>query len=586
MKLASARGGAMNCPAMLLRLLPALFLCCAAMAAEKPPVVLITVAELGWSDLNSAEIPLPRLTGLLKESAVFRDFHVSPLDAPSRAALLTGLEPARAGVWGNHSGRHRLRGDAETVAALFRSAGYRTGLFGTWALGDTAPSRAADHGYERVLTHGGSLPGCAADALSNDGVDDLWLEEGEMMVKSGTWTAAAFGAAAAFLAESRAGRPFFCHLAPSEPAGVPEDAVAAFRQRDGIPNPVRAAWLSELDAAIGRLLDQLESSGVAEQTVVVLTSTGGTPAGSISKSSGMVLRGHRGSPYEAGHRVPLLIRWPGRVRPGEVTLPAMHYDLLPTVVALTEGNLPARLEPDGISLAPWISVRAEPPAPPERILVVDAQEVPVPVPWRRQCVMSGPWRLINGRELYDISQDPGQRRNLAASRPETVQQLREAAESWWQGLSPDKLEPVRAIVGGVQDPVLLTPRDWLGRGGTAVSRESVIAGTPANSRWMLEIAAAGNYDILLRRWPLTVNRALGDGFFRPDKARLRIGTVDETKAVPPGAPGVNFRVALKEGPVSLQTWLSGEGKSSGAFFVEIRRAIEVRAARPVPQPRR
>jgi hypothetical protein len=91
------------------------------------------------------------------------------------------------------------------------------------------------------------------------------------------------------------------------------------------------------------------------------------------------------------------------------------------------------------------------------------------------------------------------------------------------------------------------------------------------------------YDILLRRWPLTVDRALSDSFFVVEKARIRMGTHDESRPVAPTATGVNFRVTLKPGPVALQTWFTGGGKNSSAYFVEIRRAIEVRSAKPVPQ---
>jgi len=127
--------------------------------------------------------------------------------------------------------------------------------------------------------------------------------------------------------------------------------------------------------------------------------------------------------------------------------------------------------------------------------------------------------------------------------------------------------------------------DWLSRSAVPLTREDVIRGTTDNGPWLLNVISGGSYDILLRRWPLTVNRPLHDSFFTPDKARLRVGTIDESRAVPPGAAGINFRVTLKSGPLTLQTWLTGEGKTSGAYFVEVRRAVEIRSAKPVPQPR-
>lgn len=560
----------------MLRLLLALALTLCSAAAQKPGVLLITVDGLGWSDLANAQAPTPHMDKLLAESAAWRDFHVSPLDASSRAALLTGMEPLRAGVWGDHSARHRLRPGLLTIAGLLRNEGYSTALCGTWALGDNAPSRARDHGYAHVLTHAGGLPGGAADFFSNDGMDDLWLLNGEAVPRPGAWTEALFAEALTWL-EKNSARPFFLHLAPSLPPGMTDTRTA--------PHTLRATWLTQLDAGIGKVLDRLTATGLAANTIVILTSTTGIPSAGKPSAGNTARRGTSGTPYDGSHCVPLLIRWPaGGIAAGNVTIPALHFDLLPTLAALTGATLPPDVKPDGINLAPWMHPSATPPPALSRLLMVDAQEIPVPVLWRRQCVMDGYWRLINGRELYDLRSDPGQIKNLAATHPDTVLRLRTSAETWWQNLAPEKLQPVPTTVGGAQDPVLLTPHDWLARSGTALTRDALIAGTPANFPWLLHIASEGNYDILLRRWPLTVNRTLSDSFFTPDKARLRLGPLDETKPVPPGSTGANFRVALKPGPLALQTWFSGGGKTCGAYFVEIRRAVEVRSAKPVPQP--
>ncbi len=574
---------------MLLRLLLAtLLIHCTVRAAGKPGIVLITVDGLGWGDVSAsgqAAVPTPRMDKLLAESVVFRDFHVSPLDAPSRAALLTGLEPMRAGVWGNHSGRHRLHAGLPTIASLFRGQGYATALAGTWALGDNCPSRPQDNGYSFVLTNPGGAPGGVADFYSNDGTDDLWLLNGESTPRHGSSVEVAVGAVISFI-EKNAAAPFFCHLSPALPVGMPAEKVEPFRKKPGIAQPLRAAWITELDAAIGDLLDNLDRLQLSPGTILILTSTTGTPAAGKGQPAPFNAgrRGTRGGPWEGGHCVPLLIRWPqGGITPGNVSTPAAHFDLLPTLAALTGTTLPAGFKSDGINLAPLILPNATPVTTPERILITDAQEIPVPVAWRQQCIMSGPWRLINGRELYDLRTDPGQRNNLAAAQTDTVQRLRIAGEAWWTSLAPDSLEPVRTVVGGPQDPVLLTPHDWLARGSTPISRDDVIRGVSANSQWLVQIASEGNYDILLRRWPLTVERALNDSFFTPDKARIRFGTHDETKPVPAGSTGMNFRVALKPGPATLQTWFTGEGKTCGAYFVEIRRAVEVRAAKPVAQ---
>jgi arylsulfatase B len=366
--------------------------------------------------------------------------------------------------------------------------------------------------------------------------------------------------------------------------------VRPFRTRPDIPDPLRAAWLAALDIATGKLLDALDRLNLTSDTIFVLTATT-VPAAPLKKNAPAEpdggRRGGRGSPYEGGHCVPMLVRWPaGNIGAGDMSATAAHIDLLPTLSELCRLPLPESCRPDGISLASLLMTapgETPPASPPERVLIVDAQDIPVPIQWRRNCVLSGPWRLINGRELYDLRTDPAQRRNIAADHSDIVEQLRGTADAWWQSLAPDKIQPAPVLAGGAQDPVLLTPQEWICRTPPVMTREDVLRGTPAHGQWLMEIARDGNYDILLRRWPLTVNRMLSDNFFVPEKARLRAGTFDETRAVPAGATGISFRAALKQGPLTLQTWLSGGGKSSSAFFVEVRRAVEVRAAKPVPQ---
>lgn len=562
-----------------------------AQGAAKSGVVLLTVDGMGWGDLSASgdvHAPMPHIDKLLAESAVFLDFHVTPLDGPSRAALLGGLYPERAGVWGCHSGRNLLRPGLLTIASHLRAAGYVTGLFGTWALGDVPPCRAQDHGYSHVLTHPGGAPGGVSDFYSNDGTDDLWLVNGEVTALAGSWTEVCFGRALHFI-EKNLAQPFFCHIAPSMPAGIPDAKVQPFRDRKEIVNPLRAAWMAELDECVGNLMGHLERMGIAGNTIVLITSTSGMhkAAGEHGKHGlNAGRRGERGSPYEGGHCVPLLVRWPGgAVAAGKIAFTAAHMDLLPTIAELTAAPLPAGFKPDGLSLVPFLH-GAMPGLPPERIIITDAQEIPVPVMWRQSCVMAGPWRLVNGRELYDLRVDPGQRKNAAADNTATVKRLRAAYESWWQNLDPSSLQPVRMIVGGPQDPVLLTANEWLARASAPMTRSDVMRGTPANGQWMLEVAEQGKYDILLRRWPLNVERPIHEAFLAPQKARLRIGSLDESQPVPPGAAGINFRVQLKPGPVSLQTWfIADDGQTGGAYFVEVRRAVEVRAAKPVPQPK-
>lgn len=563
---------------------------CMLKAESKPAgVVLILIEGVNWNDFRPGEAGpagAPALTRLMQSGSVFTDFHSAPLDSPSRAAVLTGLAPLRAGVWGSHSGRHRLRPGLLTIPGHLKAAGYQTALFGTWALGDTHPSRALDHGFTHVLTHPGGTPGTAGDFLSNDGQDDLWILNGEPLQRTGASVDVVFGSALQFI-EKAAGQPFFCHLAPSFPPLMPEPEIARFQAQPGVTDPARAAWLAKLDTALGDFTGELQARGVLSNTLLILTATGTAPEQTGEGNRPAVRSGRRGglgSPFEGGHSVPLLVHWPdGGVPAATLNVMGGHTDLLPTVADLTATPLPSGTPLDGISLAPWLGRTQPVPPPPSRLLITEAQEIPVPLPWRQSCVMDGPWRLINGQELYDLRTDPGQRRNIASQHPEVRQRLETAGEAWWKQVATPPPQPVRITIGGPHDPVILTPQEWQSRSSRALSRNEIIQGIPANAPWLLDVQTEGNYDILLRRWPLTVDRQLDDSFFKATTARLRVGTHDESRPVTEGARGVSFRVTLKPGPAALQSWLTDGEKSSGAYYVEVRRATEVRAAKPAPQ---
>jgi len=180
-------------------------------AAERPNVVLIMTDDQGYGDLACHGNPVlktPNLDALHAESVRLTDFHVSPFCTPTRAALMTGRYPARTGAYRTSSGRSMLHTDETTMAEVFAQAGYATGMVGKWHLGDNAPHRPQDRGFEDVLWHRGGGIGQAADYWGNDYFDDTYERNGTWEKFAGYCTDVFFAESMRFVEENR-DRPFF-----------------------------------------------------------------------------------------------------------------------------------------------------------------------------------------------------------------------------------------------------------------------------------------------------------------------------------------------------------------------------------------
>jgi arylsulfatase A-like enzyme len=437
-------------------------------ARPLPNVILIITDDQGYGDLSCLGNPIlrtPALDRLHAESVRFTDFHVGPTCAPTRASLMTGHWANRTGVWHTILGRSLLRPDTPTVAELFTTAGYATGLFGKWHLGDNFPFRPEDRGFQEVVRHGAGGVGQTPDGWDNAYFDDRYYHNGVLRLFEGYCTDVFFGEAQRFMAASAAaGQPFFAYIstnAPHAPFHCPEEFVAPYRGRGLTPEEeVFLGMIANIDANVATLRAWLEEAGLADNTILIFMTDNGTATGERIYNAGM--RGKKGSPYDGGHRVPFFLHWPdGGLHEGrDVDSLAGGVDFLPTLVELCGLTTPSGYRADGRSLVPLLFNL---PLPwPDRVLITDSQRVVDPIKWRQSSVMTGDWRLVNGTELYAIKADPGQVKDLATTRPEVVARLRAAYEAWWAELEPTFADTVRIVVGHPEAPVVdLTAHDWL-----------------------------------------------------------------------------------------------------------------------------
>jgi arylsulfatase B len=590
----------------------------AAPAPNPPNIVLIITDDQGYGDLGHTGNPVvrtPHLDRLAAESSRLTDFHVAPTCSPTRAALMTGRWTNRTGVWHTVNGRSMLRENEVTFAQLLRDRGYATGLFGKWHLGDNFPYRAEDRGFTEVYRHGGGGVGQTPDLWDNAYFDGRYFHNGKVVAAKGFCTDVFFGAAENFIRDTAARRqPWMAYIALNAPHGplhAPEEWLARYPDQP----PARAAFyamISNIDDRVGRLRTLLRELGVERDTVFVFTTDNGTANGEAVFNAGM--RGKKGSEYDGGHRVPFIAHWPagGWNRPHTSATLTHAIDVLPTLLDVAGATPPPGLRLDGRSLRPLLDPAAKATDWPDRLIITDSQRVRDPVKWKQSAVMAQEWRLVNGKELYAIQRDPGQKEDVAARHPEQVARMRAFYEAWWAELEPTFALTTEIPIGHPQHPVVsLTAHDWiqedlppwnqqhirqaqgLRSGGSAGKKARPAEAGPAVHRghWALRVERAGTYAISLRRWPveadqpITAGLAPGENVPGADQAfRARPGTpVAATEAIlraggrelgrqpiPDGAREVTFTTRLEAGPLALApVFRLPAGDELGAYYAVV-----------------
>jgi arylsulfatase A-like enzyme len=502
--------------ALLLGLFSAVPATAAAPAPRQPNVILLLTDDQGYGDLARHGNPIiktPQLDRLHDESVRLTNFHVDTYCTPTRSALMTGRYAHRVGGWGTLCGRNMLRDEEVTMADVFRHNGYRTGHFGKWHLGTNFPYRPIDRGFEEWLGKGDGGTGCATDFWGNDRFNDHYLHNGrwEQEPRAGFECDVFFDAAMQFIRSTKS-RPFFVYLAPYNPHGpcsLPDPQwVAPYRDQVPLEVAYFYATIARVDENLGRLRNFLAAEGLRENTLLIFLTDNGSAAGDKIFNAGM--RARKGSPYEGGHRVPCFLHWPAGGFSQSLAIDRLtaHLDLLPTLVELCGLQLPRPISFDGASLLPLLAGK---PAPwPERTLVLGSPanhgraNPPLPRPGENCAVMTDRWRLVNDRELYDLTTDPGQQHNLALAQPTVVEEMRRAYRSYWASVSArDQGWRGRPILGDARAAeVDLCSEDWYPTQGDCPWNQAAVSkGAATLGRWPVRVAAGGTYRVEVRRWP-------------------------------------------------------------------------------------
>lgn len=570
-----------------------------AAAERRPNVVILITDDQGYGDLGVHGHPLvktPHLDRLYAESVRLTDFHVMPLCAPTRAMLMTGRNPLRDGVWATVLGRSILPAGTPTVASYFAASGYATGMFGKWHLGDNAPARPQDKGFQTTFYHGGGGVGQTPDHWDNRYFNDTYFASGTPEKTSGYCTDVWFDHAMQFMKTNRE-KPFLAYLAtnaPHSPYIAPPELLKKYQAIEGLDTASASfyAMIENIDQNVGRLMQFLKTESLEDNTIFIFMTDNGTAQGMAAPNpkyrynAGM--RGTKGTLYEGGHRVPCFIRWPGGGLPNakqgrdEPAL-ACAADLLPTLASLCGVGLKTNaIAIDGIDFSPILQHKTGASARPDRTLFIQFGQTDQPPQRGRAAVLTNRWRMINNQELYEIRQDPAQKKNLAGSHQAEMKQLTAEYNRWFDQLTPALQQENPIWLGSnLENPVRLNCMDWH-TGGTPAdlpwNQGAIRRSIGVNGYWAVDVRQAGTYEIKLMRWPeeakLALNAAPGNARAWPvARARIEIGQVKAEADAGADARDVTFHLKLAEGPQRLKSeFLDSAGQSlGGAFYAVIRR---------------
>ncbi len=584
------------------------------MPETKPNVIIILTDDQGFGDMGCHGNPVavtPEMDRLHDESVRLHDFHAAPMCTPTRGQMMSGLDAARNGALNVSSGRSLMRAGLKTLPDLFKAAGHRTGLFGKWHLGDNYPYRPQDRGFEESLWFPSSHISSVPDYWLNDYFDDVYCKNGGRVHYTGYCTQVFFREAKNWIRErTEKGEPFFACLptnAPHAPFYVPEEDRKAIEKKFeehgddfGLPENTKnslirfLAMIRNVDTEIGSLRKFLKELGAGRNTILIFTTDNGSTFGPRYFNAGM--KGGKVSLWEGGHRVPCFIHWPeGEIgKPRDVNGLTEFQDLMPTLADWCGLELP-EYELDGVNLAPVLAGREE--MDDERMLMINYSRMPntdYPTPDARSIVRPDEsavcwkrWRLLEGRELYNLDDDPLQDTNIIDKHPDVAEKMRKAHDAWWEKVRPLANEAQSVIIGsGAENPMMLTACEWQ---DVFVDQQAQVRwAARKNGYWNLEAERAGTYTFELCRYPkesglkLTEacpEAALADGHLNEGnalpiaKARILINRAEQTKNTGPDDTGAKFTAELEKGKTLLHTWFLDKDSQPvcGAYYVYVER---------------
>jgi len=474
-----------------------------AQAADRPNVLMILTDDQGWGDLSihgNSNLATPNIDQMAKDGALFENFYVCRVCAPTRAEMLTGRFHVRTGVRGVSTGKERLNTDEKTIAQYFQDAGYATGCFGKWHNGMQHPYHPNARGFDEYY---GFCSGHWGDYFSPE------LDHNNQLVRGQGYVTDDFTNHAMQFIEQHQDQPFFCYVpfcTPHSPMQVPDEFYKKFRDMDPAmkfnePNRedigmTRAAlaMCENIDYNVGRLLSKLEELKLDQNTIVIYFADNGP--NSFRWNGGM--KGRKGHLTEGGLRVPCIVRLPGTIQPGtKINQIAGAIDFLPTLLDFAGVDYADSKKPlDGVSVKPLLTGSLTGRWPDRELFSMKGKNVSI----RNQ-----DFRLAEDSKLYKISEDRGQTKDVSQQYPEVKKRLMALANDFRTEVKSTFLDDDdRPFTVGYSKNTPLPARDGEGHGGIQRSNRAPNCSYFTNWKtkddtitWDIEVNQPGTYEVVL-----------------------------------------------------------------------------------------
>lgn len=535
--------------------------------ADRPPnIVLIVTDDQGYWDTGvsgNEKIDTPAMDRLAKEGVILDRFYASPVCSLTRAGLMTGRYYLRTGLYNTRFGGDTVSTEEILLPELLKQAGYRTGLFGKWHLGQYAGYQPQQRGFDEFMGH-------YHGHIERYSLPDQLVQNGQPVEARG-YVADLFTDAAIDFIQAESDQPFFCYLAFNTPhspflldtthfaQGEGDRLLAKYLDR-GLP--IREAriyaMVERIDQNLDRLLEVLDEQGLRENTLVCFTGDNG----GVSLAFNAGLRGRKASVYEGGVRVPFFVRWPEHIPAGKkLDTQTTHVDLLPTFCELAGAAVPDDRPLDGRSLMPLLSSGQEQDHQPYVYHTWDRYH---PNPDRRWAVSDGVWKLMcqvgenvedptTHWRLFNLKEDPGESNNQIQQHPEIARRLREEFLRWFEEVSKGQtFQPIRIPVGHPDQPEVEIQPSWAKLEGEntryvfeGYDWDTIEGWSQEGDKavWRLDVQTTGRYEISIRYGRQRVPSEA--------KLRLRIGQGDKSSQL-------NFATSATATPEVFITQTIGE----------------------------
>ena len=437
----------------------------AVLGGSKPNVILVITDDQGYGPVGAHGHPwikTPNLDDLHGQSTRFTSFLVSPTCSPTRAALMSGRHPLKNGITHTILERERMALSTVTLPQILAKAGYVSGIFGKWHLGDEDAYQPDKRGFDEVFIHGaggiGQAYNCScADAPGNKYFNPAIRHNGKFVKTEGYCTDLFFTAALGWIKQIKEkDKPFFTYITTNAPHGPFIAPPANTKRFTDLGFSAKTAgfygMIENIDENMGRLMGKIEEWNLAEDTLLIFMSDNGMTGGGSGRGKVGVakdgspmnvynagMRGMKGSPDEGGVRVPFFVRWTGKLKPGrDVAALSAHIDLLPTLAELAGLRELPQNQVEGRSLVPLLM---DPNAKwKQRHLFTQIARwktgsEPNEHMWKKYAVRNQRYRLVVD-QLYDMKKDPNQTVDIADKHPDVVQSMRAAYQEFWKEARP------------------------------------------------------------------------------------------------------------------------------------------------------